>query len=156
GEASKYEHEMLGFNYRMTDLAAAMGIEQMKRIDGFVEARSHNAAYLTRALDEMEGLQTPQVGKDRTHVFYQYILRVEDAFPHSRDELIAALKTRGIESRPSYPRPIYKQAAYRGWGRAAESPVAERVLPRMLEIPVHPSLTQADLEAIVGAFDSLT
>lgn len=156
GEAGKYGHEMLGFNYRMTDLAAAMGIEQMKRIDGFIEARSRNATYLTDSLEGVEGLETPQVAKDRTHVFYQYILRVEDALPHSRDELVAALRTRGIESRPSYPRPIHAQVAFKSWGRAAECPVAERVLPRMLEIPVHPSLTQADLEAIVGALESLT
>jgi dTDP-4-amino-4,6-dideoxygalactose transaminase len=156
GEARKYEHEMIGFNYRMTDLEAAMGIEQMKRIEGFIEARSRNAAYLTDGLEGVEGLETPKVAEDRTHVFYQYILRVEDAFPHSRDELIAALRARGIESRPSYPRPIHEQAAFRGRGRAADCPVAERVLPRMLEIPVHPSLTQADLEAIMVAFDSLT
>ncbi|MEE9593165.1 MAG: DegT/DnrJ/EryC1/StrS family aminotransferase, partial [Thermoplasmata archaeon] len=156
GEARKYEHEMIGFNYRMTDLAAAMGIEQMKRIEGFIEARSRNAAYLTGGLEGVEGLETPEVAEDRTHVFYQYILRVEDAFPHSRDDLIAALRTRGIESRPSYPRPIHEQAAFKGWGRAADCPVAERVLPQMLEIPVHPSLTQADLEAIVAAFDFLT
>ncbi len=156
GEASKYEHEMLGFNYRMMDLAAAMGLAQMKRIDGFIEARSRNAAYVTDSLEGVEGLETPRVVQDRTHVFYQYILRIEDAFPYSRDELIAALKIRGIESRPSYPKPIHAQIAFKSWGRAAECPVAERVLPRMLEIPVHPSLTEADLETIVGAFEALT
>ncbi len=155
GEAKKYEHEILGFNYRMTDLAAAIGIEQLKKIDRFIEARSRNAAYLTKALQGIEGLDVPKVMPGRTHVFYQYILRVKEEFPLIRDEAVERLKASGVESRPSYPIPIHRQRAFRDVGRATECPVAETLLPQMLEIPVHPLLSSSDLDKIVGAMETL-
>lgn len=155
GGTEKYRHELLGFNYRMTDLAAALGLEQLNRIEGFIETRVRHAASLTNGLLDLPGVLVPQVAEGRTHVFYQYVLRIEDPFPLGRDALIKALEARGVESRPSYPVPIYAQPAYAAFGQATECPIAERVLPSLLEIPVHPSLSPSDVNTIVEAFRNL-
>ncbi len=156
GARAKYSHEILGFNYRMTDLAAALGIEQLRRVDNFIDARTRNAALLSNGLAGIDGLTPPEVQVGRTHVFYQYVIRVTEEYPLGRDEVMARLGQKGVESRPSYPMPIHRQRAFEGVGRAADCPVAEAVLPQMLEIPVHPSLTSEDLETIVEAISSLS
>ncbi len=156
GAVTKYRHESLGYNYRMTDLAAALGIEQLKKIDGFVEARTRNAAFLSRSLRDIDGLRIPEVLSGNTHVWYQYILRVTETFPVTRDQVVAKLAAQGVQARPSYPMPIHRQEAYRPLGRAAPTVVAETVLPQLLELPVHPSLSPSDLKTITASFEALT
>ncbi len=155
GARRKYEHEILGFNYRMTDLAAAMGLAQLRKIDQFVAARREHAAFLTKGLSDVDGIVTPSVLPDRTHVFYQYVLRVTKEFPRSRDQVIQGLAERGVEARPCYPRPLQGQAAFDGMGRAMDCPVALALLPEMMELPVHPALSAEDLEKIVAAVNDL-
>lgn len=155
GAPRKYHHERLGYNYRMTDLAGALGLVQLKKLDAFIEARIRNATYLTDRLADLDGLTVPGVPEGRGHVFYQYVVRVEDDFPLDRDSVVEGLREQGVEARPSYPRPVHRQPAFPSLGRAAPCPTAERVLPRMLEVPVHPSLRPEDLASIVAALESL-
>lgn len=155
GSASKYQHDTPGYNYRMTEMAAAIGIEQLEKIDAFIEARGRNAAYLTKVVEEIDGLAAPLALPGRTHVFYQYIVRVDEGFPLTRDEAVKRLRERGVEARPSYPMPLHRQRAFRGMGRGEPTPVAEAILPRMFEIPVHPSLTSSELDTVAGALASL-
>ena len=70
-------------------------------------------------------------------------------------DLVERLRARGVESRPSYPLPVHHQVAFAGFGRSTSCPVAEALLPQMLELPVHPRLMRADLEAIAAALQSL-
>ncbi len=156
GASRKYHHEFLGYNYRMTEIAAALGIEQLGKIEGFIRARSDNAKALSKTLATIDGLDPPQVLPERTHVFYQYLVRVTEEFPLKRDEVVVRLKNLGVESRPSYPMPIHQQPAFQGVGRSAGCPVAERILPQMLELPVHPLLSNADLRTIANALETLT
>lgn len=155
GASAKYHHRFVGFNYRMTDIGAALGIEQIKKIDRFIAARRRNADYLTKALRDLRGLRTPRVMPRRDHVFYQYILRLEEDFPLTRDEVVEKLRASGVESRASYPLPIHRQEAFHRLGRAMECLVAERILPQLLEVPVHPSLSVSDLETIAGSLQAL-
>lgn len=155
GASGKYQHQFLGYNYRMTEIAAALGIEQLRKIEAFIRARSHNASYLSKTLATIDGIEPPQVLPGRTHVFYQYVVRVTEGFPLKRDEVVTRLRDLGVETRPSYPVPIHMQPAFQGVGRSAGCPVAERVLPQMLELPVHPLLSEADLQTIVGALETL-
>jgi dTDP-4-amino-4,6-dideoxygalactose transaminase len=155
GASTKYHHEFLGYNYRMTDLAAAIGVEQLRKIDRFIELRRRNADFLTRVLEGVDGISPPLVLPGRTHVFYQYIVRLEEDFPLSREEVISRLAEQGVESRPSYPMPLHWQTAFKEFGRAVECPVAEGLLQRLLEIPVHPSLSAEDLETIGRALEAL-
>lgn len=148
GQTAKYEHALVGYNYRMTEIAAAVGLVQLGKLDAFVRARRENAARLTKGLEDVKGLAPPSEGNWMLHAYYQYIVRVEDGFPLSRDRLVEHLREHGVGSRPSYPMPIYRQKAM---GKPSPRPhcrTAEAVLPRLLELPVHPLVSPADLAMV--------
>ncbi len=155
GEASKYEHVMVGYNYRMTEIAAAIGLVQLKKLEGWVKQRRANARVLTKAIGGIEGLVPPAEGNWMVHAYHQFIMAREDSFPQSRDDIIQALTEDGIGCRPSYPMPLYKQKALRDLRIRGRCPVAEDVVPRLFELPVHPSVTPADLDRIVEAIERL-
>src|SRR6266545_133447 len=156
GQTSKYEHVLVGFNYRMTEIAAAIGLMQLKRLDGWVKARRANARELTKGLDGIDGLVPPSEGNWMVHAYYQYVVRREDAFPLDRDEIVRALTDEGIGCRPSYPMPLYRQKALRDLRIHGRCPVTEDLTPRLFELPVHPGVGPADLERIVAAVEGLS
>ncbi len=155
GQSSKYEHVILGFNYRMTELAAAIGLVQLRKVDKFVEQRRRNASILTRSLQDFPNVTPPFEGPNRLHSYYQYIIRLERGFRHTREELMGELERRGIASRPSYPYPLYKQKALDGKVNKSRCKVAEDLLPRLLELPVHPSVPVDGLETIVRTIKNM-
>ena len=156
GQVAKYEHALVGYNYRMTEIAAAIGLVQLKKLEGWVHARRGNARALSKGLEGIEGLVPPSEGNWMVHSYYQYIVRREDTFPLTRDEIVQALNEGGIGCRPSYPMPLYKQKALRDLKIRGRCPVAEDLVPRLFELPVHPSVTPADLERIAGALERLS
>ncbi len=148
GQSEKYLHQILGFNYRMTDIAAACGICQMRKLDEFNSKRIRNAAFLAGQLAGIEGLAIPIVGPERKHVFHQFTVRVTSRFGMSRDELAAALKERGIMTGVHYPIPINRQPLYQRLGYDGSFPVSERISKETLSLPVHPGLSSEDLSYI--------
>jgi dTDP-4-amino-4,6-dideoxygalactose transaminase len=156
GQTSKYEHAMVGYNCRMTEVAAAIGLVQLRKLDAWVARRRANANALTKGLDGIEGLVPPAEGNWMVHSFYQYVVRAEPKFPMARDEVVSALVEEGIGSRPSYPAPLYRQKALRDLKIRGRCPVAEAVVPRLFELPVHPGVTPDDVERIVEAVDRLS
>ena len=155
GQTSKYEHAIVGSNYRMTEIAAALGLVQLKKLEGWVKHRRANALALTKGLEDIEGLVPPSEGNWMVHSYYQYIVRREDPFPMSRDDIVRTLTDRGIGSRPSYPKPLYKQKALQDLGIRGRCPVAEDVVPRLFELPVHPGVGPKELEQILDAVERL-
>ncbi len=155
GEASKYEHVLLGYNLRMTEMAAAIGLVQLKKLDGWVAQRRANAKALTKGLDGIEGLVPPAEGNWMVHAYYQYIVRAEPSFRLDRDEIVAALTEDGVGSRASYPMPLYKQPALKDLRLRGRCPVAEEVVPRLFELPVHPAVGPKDLETVAEAVQRL-
>jgi perosamine synthetase len=151
GQTKKYMHDMLGYNYRMTDLAAAVGLCQLKKLDKFNSKRIKNAQFLTREIEKIGGLITPYVMPNVKHVFHQYTIRVTEDFGMSRDELKKKLGERGIDARVYYPMPIHKQPLYKKLGFHDELPISEKAANEVLSLPVHPALTKGDLEKIVEA-----
>ncbi len=145
GARERYYHDELGFNFRMTDVHAAIGLAQLRKLEHFNRIRQTNARYLT---EHLQGVITPYVPPDRTHVFHQYTIRVPDG---KRDALRAYLKERGIGSEVYYPVPIHQQRLYRDLGYNGHFPEAERAAREVLSLPVHPGLSPSDLEAIVAA-----
>ncbi len=150
GDTGKYNHVMLGYNYRMMNLQAAIGLVQLGRLEDFTLKRIKNAEFLTRNI-KLNGITTPHKAANVRHVYHQYVVRVEDDFPASREKLMDYLQGKGIGSAVHYPKPIYEQPLYRemerDWPRC---PVAEDVSQRVLSLPVHPSLKQEDLEYIAS------
>ncbi|MEA3254687.1 MAG: DegT/DnrJ/EryC1/StrS family aminotransferase [Candidatus Altiarchaeota archaeon] len=155
GSKERYVHEMLGFNMRMTDIAAAIGIAQLLRLVEFNNSRIRNAVYLTDKLRNVDGLVTPGVREGVKHVFHQYTIRVMDEFRVSRDELITILTEKGIGSGIHYPVPVHKQPLYRDLGYAVNLPVSEGLAREVLSLPIHPSVTKEDLDYIADTISSI-
>jgi perosamine synthetase len=146
GMRRRYYHEELGFNFRMTDLHAAVGLEQLKKIERFNHARQENARYLSAHL---RGLIVPRVPSGYEHVFHQYTVRVKGGH---RDDLADYLRKREIGTGIYYPVPIHKQTYYiNELGYDQDLPEAERAAEEVLSLPVHPSLSELQLEKIVAA-----
>jgi dTDP-4-amino-4,6-dideoxygalactose transaminase len=146
GMRKRYEYEIPGYNYRMTDVQAAIGIPQLQRAEAVTAARQRNAAWLTDALDGILGLVTPQAHAGRNHVFHQYTVRITQDAPVTRDEFIERLGELGVGCGIYYPRAVYDYACYRDHPRvvADHTPNAEQAAREVVSIPVHPALTESD------------
>lgn len=155
GSRKRYYHEMLGFNYRMTDINAAIGLAQLEKLDGFNKKRVDNANYLTRRLRKINGVVTPAVLENRSHVYHQYTLRITEQFGLSRDVVVAKLGEKGIGTGVYYPLPIHQQELYRNLGFNVTLPVTERMCREVLSLPVHPGVKKKELRYIVNVFKEL-
>jgi dTDP-4-amino-4,6-dideoxygalactose transaminase len=149
GEKKRYFHELLGYNYRMTDIAAAIGVCQLRKLDRFNNNRIENAKVLTEGLKRIKGLLLPEVKQNAKHVFHQYTIRVTKHFDMSRDELREELRRRGITAEIYYPLSIHKQPLYNKLGYNDRLPNSEKVAKEVLSLPVHPSLTKGNLKHII-------
>jgi len=149
GQADKYVHTVLGYNYRMTDVEAAVGIVQLEKLDAMNAKRIGNAYYLNRHLT-LEGATLPHAARGTTHVYHQYVITLARAT--DRNRFAAYLQAHGIGCAVHYPLPIYQQPLYQSLGYSRElaaCPVAEEVAQSVLSLPVHPALTRDDLAHIV-------
>ncbi|NEN07016.1 DegT/DnrJ/EryC1/StrS family aminotransferase [Diaminobutyricibacter tongyongensis] len=146
GMEKQYENEIVGFNARMTNLHAAIGRVQLTKIDGWTQQRRDNAAFFDA---ELQGVVTPPVAADATHVYHQYTIRVQD----DRDGLAKALRDEyAIGSGVYYPIPNHRLPSFQ---RTEDLPETERAAAEVLSLPVHPSLSRSDLERIVSAVNAL-
>lgn len=143
GRTDTYEHVFKGYNYRMTNIQAAIGREQLRRLPEWVEKRQANAATLSNELSDIDGIKTPKVPHNRKHAFHQYTIAVDD-----RDSVIRSLDNHGVGYGIYYPKVIPKQPAY---DQEREYPVAEKATGNVLSIPVHPQVSESDLETIASA-----
>lgn len=150
GATAPYLHEDIGYNWRMTDIVAAIGVVQMRRLSEFTERRRANADYLS---NNLKGVKTPTERPGCYHVYHQYTVRVADA---DRDALQAHLREQGVGANVYYPTAIHQQPFYRKMGYREPLPVAEGACRESLSLPVHPGLSQQDLDAIVEAVASFT
>lgn len=147
GERQQYLYEAEGYNYRMTEMAAAIGIGQLARLDGWNARRRHNAARLSRGLAGLEWLTCPVEPEGCTHVFHQYTVRAT----RNRDGLRRHLEEEGIGTRVYYPSPIHTTPYYRGRFGDSRCPEAVRAAEQVLSLPVHPGVSDADIDRIVDA-----
>jgi perosamine synthetase len=154
GQSEKYLHTRLGYNYRMTDIGAALGIVQLKKLEKFNIRRRKNAEYYNTHLS-VKGLITPDVLPDVSHVYHQYVLRLTDDFPMSRAEFIDYLKAKGIGSAIHYPIPIHRQPLYGLDNNPDPCPVATRLAGSVLSLPVHPLLDQKELSYICDTINKV-
>ncbi len=152
GMEQRYANEIVGANMRMTDVAAAIGRVQLGKLEGWTESRRSNAAYLD---ERLTGLITPPVAEGARHVYHQYTVRVEG----DRDAVQEKLTAAGIGNAVYYPTPIHRLKPY--WepdqkaGRTWDLPETERAAAEVVSLPVHPSLTEGELERIVAAVNGL-
>ncbi|WP_410647133.1 DegT/DnrJ/EryC1/StrS family aminotransferase [Amycolatopsis sp. cmx-4-54] len=154
GMRARYQYEVAGHNYRMTDLHAAVGIPQLEKLDQLTAARQANAKRLTDGLAGTPGLDVPRALPGREHVWHQYTVLVGPHAFLSRDELAAALTERGIGNGIYYPKIVFDYDCYRNnplipEAKVDDFPVAASVAAQALSLPVHPYLSESDLDTII-------
>jgi perosamine synthetase len=147
-QTEKYYHPDVGLNYRMTDVEAAIGKEQLDSLQESVAARRENARTLTRGLGDVKGVQTPFVPENVEHSFHQYTVLLVEELTGKRDAIKADVEDAGVGTAVHYPRPIHRQPAF---DTTVSLPVSESICGRVMSLPVYPSLTGAELDRIVDA-----
>ncbi|RCW43826.1 MULTISPECIES: DegT/DnrJ/EryC1/StrS aminotransferase family protein [unclassified Halanaerobium] len=147
GQKEKYYHDRLGYNFRMTNIAAAVGLAQLEKLPEFNISRIENAALFDQEFSELDWIKTPTVPEKRKHVYHQYTVRVKD-----RDRFADYLTEKGIGYGIHYPLTVNKQPYYKKLGCAElKFAEAEKAAEEVISLPVHPALSDAELEQIVEA-----
>jgi perosamine synthetase len=160
GQEERYKHTELGYNLRMTDIQGALGLVQLKHLERYTEQRIANAAFLTERL--RGAVQTPTAYVGYRHVYHQYTIQV----PENRDQWMKSLYERGVSTAVHYPLPIHLQPFYQNHADkfrcvgslekqstpavegVGQLPITEKAAQHVLSLPVHPSLSKADLITI--------
>jgi len=154
GQESKYYHTTFGLNYRMTDIAAAIGFEELKKLDNFLKLRKSNAAALTKALEKIDGIRPPLIKNNVDHSFTVYsVLLDASQFRCTRDEFVKAIQAENVGCSVHYPVPLTKQPVFADKFKVHKCPVAEAVSENIFSLPVHPQLSRMQLENIVEAVE---
>ena len=146
GMEKRYENEVVGFNTRMTDIHAAIGREQLKKIEGWTKQRQANAKFLD---ENLKGVVVPYVTPGASHVYHQYTIRIVG---HDRDKFAAEMTKRGVGNGVYYPIPVHQLQSF---GLKFDLPNTTSACNEVLSIPVHPALTQGELETVVEVINSI-
>lgn len=150
GMERQYENEVIGFNCRMTDVHAAIGREQLKKVGEWTAKRRENAAVLDA---ELANVITPVVRESATHVYHQYTVRLPEDRAGERAAMLERLREEfGVGTGVYYPVPTNELPSF---GVAADLPNTKTAAATVFSLPVHPSLTDADLERIVTAVNTV-
>jgi dTDP-4-amino-4,6-dideoxygalactose transaminase len=150
GMRRRYYHEQIGYNYRLSDLHAAIGLAQMERLAGFNEKRKANAAYFNT---HIESVAIPKVKAGYDHVWHQYTIRVDGG--RDRDAAVKQLTEAGVGTGIFYPVPAHQQDYMCEIVGEVSLPVAERMAKEVISLPVHPLLSQDDVNKIVAEVNKL-
>lgn len=150
GMRARYQYEMLGYNYRMTDIAAAIGLVQLRRLPDFTGRRRRNAAFLNR---QLRSVVTPHATGGTGHVWHQYTVRVRDG--RDRDSAVERLKAAGIGTGIFYPAGVHQFDHVRAAAGDSSLPETEALAREVFSLPVHPGLSPEDLDRIVEAVNAL-
>lgn len=157
GMSAQYEYVDLGYNYRMTDLQAAIAIEQLKKVDRFNNARIDTASLYNQGLANIKGLLTPEVADSRTHVYHQYTIRITNDCAINRDDLVTALRAKEIGAGVYYPKPLHSFEHIAKLGYAlGDFPAAETAAQQVISLPVHPKVTKENISYVIATIRELT
>jgi len=148
--AGVYDVPYLGYNFRMTEVEAAMGIVQLRKIDQLNNVRRDNATYLRDLLADIPNVHVPTEPAETVHSYFFFQLRLGDEFPMQRDELVERLRQRGIGTSIYYATPLHLMTFYRdkSGSRKDDLPVAEHLAQRTVALPIGPHVRRSDLDRI--------
>lgn len=165
-----YHHELLGWNYRMSELQAALGREQLKKLDSYIEGRRKNAHRLTELLKDIEGIITPYEPDDVKHVFYKYIIRLDrNVLDIDAKDFVAALQAEGIPCSRRYPTPLHQQPVFvnkSGFGNShfpftddvnygSGLPNSEKLPHDLVRLLMNPNMTESELQGTAKAVEKV-
>jgi perosamine synthetase len=148
GEKAKYASLMLGYNYRMSEIQAAIGLVQLEKLPAFVAKRRENAKRLTRLLAKTDRLQLPEETKDRRHSWYLYTVRLKNAAANERNKIVEELRQKDIGAEVYYANPVHLMPYYRERFGGRKLPETEKAANQVFSLPIHPSVTEAQIDYI--------
>jgi dTDP-4-amino-4,6-dideoxygalactose transaminase len=151
--ASPYLHEAIAYNFRMTEMQAAIGLVQLRKLPALTEQRRANAQYYDESIPAVR-FPRPQRDPSRGHVYHQYTLRLPSQSKDSRDGVREKLERAGIGTGVYYPVPVHKQPPYQRF-QNPPCPNAERAAADMFSIPVYPALSQDDRARVAQAIAAI-
>jgi len=155
GETEEYVSTMLGHNYRMPEIEAAIGLAQLKKLSSFIEKRRRNAESLTEKLSGMKQLVLPKEPKGYRHSWYLYTVRMRKGDAKVRDKIVDGLRKKGVGASVYYHTPIHQMPYYQQFGKY-HLPNTERIAQQVFSLPVHPGVTQKDIDYIANSVKQVT
>jgi perosamine synthetase len=151
GQTDQYVHSLLGYNWRLSEMQAAMGLVQLDKLDSVLARKRERAAHLTRRLHAIDGIRPPIVRDDRDHVFMLFTTAVE---PDLRDHVLHELLAQGIEARLYFP-PAHQQPVFADEHGRDDLPVTNWAAAHALSLPLHAQLTMSELDEIADAIATI-
>ena len=154
GETEKYHHVILGYNNRSNEISSILGIDQLTRLEEEMKKRSEIAKYYDLAMEKIEGIKSQQINPETVSCYNYYTVQVDPKKEPSRDKIVKKLREMNIEAAVHYPRALTEQPALKEY--ITEScPEAERLSKRVFSIPIHPRLSDNEIEYVVWALGSI-
>lgn len=150
GMKVRYHHDIIGYNYRMTNMAASIGLCQLAKLDRFNELRNRNADYYAAHIHHSD-IDTPVCAQDRYHCYHQYTLRIKNG---RRDAFTQYLADNGIGFGVFYPLSIPEQLCYKEMSFPTQYPVTDVIKNEVVSIPVHPQLTTEEVETVARVINA--
>ncbi len=147
GEKEEYSSTMLGHNYRMPEIEAAIGSVQLKKLPVFIEKRTRNAASLTKELKGTRGLLLPSEPKGYKHSWYLYTTRIQEGDAKVRNKIVEKLRNKGVGAAIYYHTPIHLMPYYQQYGRCV-LPNTERIAQQVFSLPIHPGVTLQEVRYV--------
>jgi dTDP-4-amino-4,6-dideoxygalactose transaminase len=148
GEKAKYASLMLGTNYRMSEVQAAIGNVQLEKLPSFLAKRRQNAQQLTKILEKSDSLILPWELKDRQHSWYLYTARLTDGTEAERNKIVEELKKKGIGAEVYYVNPVHQMPFYRENFGSAKLPETDKASKQVFSLPIHPEVTAEQVDFI--------
>ena len=151
-----YKHQDVGYNYRMTNIQAAIGLAQLEKIDELVERRRKNAHLYNELLKGVEGIALPVEKEWVKNVYWMYSILIEEEFGMSRDKIMDKLEEKGIETRPFFV-PIHQQPVFHkmGWYEDENYPITERLAITGINLPSSSGLKEEEIRYICDVIKSI-
>jgi len=148
GEKAKYSSLMLGTNYRMSEVQAAIGNVQLQKLPSFVAKRRQNAQQLTKILEKSSRLILPWESKDRQHSWYLYTARLKDGTETERNKIVEELKKKGIGAEVYYVNPVHQMPFYRENFGSTKLPETDKASKQVFSLPIHPGVKAEQVDYI--------
>lgn len=148
GQEKKYLHTEIGYNYRLTDIGAAIGRVQLRKLDVMNQKRNNNASFFSRNIHHPD-ITLPTIQEGCSHVFHQYVIRVRD---NKRDDLVSWLSEHGVGTAVHYPIPVNEQPVYSD-SQNPPCPVSSKLAKEVLSLPVYPDLSEMELSHICDSIN---
>lgn len=156
GQTGRYIHEMVGYNYRMTDVEAALGLVQLNKLERFLNRRRQIAAQYTHFFSSQKGFSIQEVTENAEHSWnYFSVVPDPDYLRLSREEFIRSLNLEGVPTAIHYPRPLHLQPCFSEY-QTGSLPVAEKLADQIVALPIHPFLSEADVSFILEKIQKVT